>query len=109
MSATYITVSGQDVARFLGQDDNEELIVLAEEHVQTVAAMVEAHTRGNGFTLDGEPLPDLQRVIIAATARLVANPEQLRYSAGAVSVHDSFRGFTLPELTILNRYRKRAW
>lgn len=102
-----IEVRPGDIAAFLGQGDNDQLTALAEEHLPLIVAMARAYTRGGGF--DG-PLAndDVAAVITAATARLVANPEQLRYSAGSVSIQDSFRGWTLAETFVLNRYRKRA-
>lgn len=101
--------NGADVASFLGQGDNPELVALAEEHVVIVSRMVHAYTRGNGFnTVTQEPGEDLAAVIITATARLVANPEQLRHTVGGVQQLDGFKGFSLAETYVLNRYRKRA-
>ncbi len=95
------------VARFLGQDDDADLLALIAEHLPVITAMAKAYTRGGGFTEQG-PADDIAAVITAATCRLVANPEQLRYQAGSVSVQDSFRGWTLTETYVLNRYRRRA-
>lgn len=100
-------VTGQDVADFLGQGTNTPLVALAGEHVVIIKAMVKAYTRENGFA-EGEPGDDLAAVITTATARLVANPEQLRYSVGGVQFNEGFRGFTLAETFVLNRYRKKA-
>lgn len=100
--------TGQTVADFLGQSDNTELIALAQEHVQIVTAMARAYTRDNGFTEAGEPAADVAAVITTATARLVANPQQLRQGVGTVQVYEGFRGWTLAEIFVLNRYRKRA-
>lgn len=104
-------VSPEDIAKFLGQGDNPDVVALAREHVPAITAMVKAYTRGGGFSRDGldEPNRDIAMVIITSTARLVANPEQLRYQAGSVQINDSFRGWTLAEQAVLNRYRKRAW
>lgn len=98
-----------DVAGFLGQGDDASVVALAEEHLPFVTATVRAYTRGAGFTTDG-PADDLALVIIASTARLVTNPALARSeTVGAYSVtHGQFLGWTLPELAILNRYRKRA-
>jgi hypothetical protein len=100
-------VTGQDVADFLGQGDNIELVALAGEHLAIITAMARAYTRGGGFA-DGYPNDDVAAVITTATARLIANPEQLRYSAGAVQINDAFRGWSLAETFVLNRYRRRA-
>lgn len=68
--------------------------------------MVRAYTRGGGFTPD--PNPELEAVIVTATARLLANPEQIATGVGSVQIHGGFKGFNLAELAVLNRYRKRA-
>lgn len=77
--------------------------------IGVVKAMVSAHTRGVGFT-DGEPNDELSAVILSASTRLLMNTPGLQQEAmGALQVRygDAF-GFTLPELTVLNRYRKQA-
>lgn len=81
----------------------------ADAVIGVVKAMVSAHTRGVGFT-DGEPNDELSAVILSASARLLATTSgAVQESMGALQVRwaDAF-GFTLPELTVLNRYRKRA-
>lgn len=98
---------GADVAAFLGQGDNPELVALAEQHATIVTAMARAYTRDNGFT-GNEPADDIAAVITTATARLVANPEQIATTTGSVAVNGGFTGWTLAELFVLNRYRKRA-
>lgn len=105
---TYVPApDGQDVADFLGQGDDAATVALAGEHATIITAMVRGYTRGTGFN-DGKPAEDLAAVITTATARLVANPEQSRYGVGSVQVYSGFTGWSLPELFILNRYRKRA-
>ena len=101
-------VTGQDVADFLGQGTNTQLVALAEEHVVIITAMVKAYTRDQGFDVTSEPNDELAAVITTATARLVANPEQLRGTVGTVQVLDGFTGFSLAETFVLGRYRKRA-
>lgn len=99
-----------DVARFLGKSD-EATTDLAAEHLPVVTAMVRAYTRGRGFTdPNAEPGDDVAAVIVSATARAVANPEQtVSQDVGPFSIrHGMFNGWTLPELAILHRYRKRA-
>lgn len=95
------------VVAFLGQEDNPEIVALAREHLPIIKMMANAYTRGGGF-FGGHPNDDVAAVITTATARLLANPEQLRYSAGSVQISDSFRGWTLAETFVLNRYRRRA-
>src|SRR5699024_3737826 len=101
-------VTGQQVADFLGQGDDPELVALAGEHVQIITAMARAYTRGGGFTeLDG-PADDVAAVITTATARLLANPEQIVQSVGGTRVGEGFQGWSLAETFVLNRYRRRS-
>lgn len=102
-----MAVDGQDVADFLGQGTDTALVALAGEVVPVITAMVSAYTRGRGFDL-GEPNDDLAAVITTASARMVANPEQLPTRVGAVEIRAGFQGFSLAETFVLNRYRKRA-
>jgi hypothetical protein len=99
--------TGFDVAAFLGQGDDATLVALADEHLPIVTAMVRSYTRGNGFT-GTSPADDIRAVILTATARLMANPEQLGYQRGSVSLSGGFTGWSLAETFVLNRYRKRA-
>lgn len=96
------------VVAFLGQSDNPEMLELAQQHLPIITAMAKAYTRGGGFTMGDQPNQEVAAVITTATARLLANPEQLRYQAGSVQINDSFRGWTLAESFVLNRYRRRA-
>ncbi|MEU0575249.1 hypothetical protein [Dermacoccus nishinomiyaensis] len=98
-------VTGQDVADFLGQGDDAELVALAGQSVTIITALARSYTRGNGFS--GVAADEIDAVITTATARLVANPEQLRVTVGGVQT-DGFQGWTLPELFVLNRYRRRT-
>ena len=102
-----MAVDGQDVADFLGQGTDTALVALAGEVVPVITAMVSAYTRGRGFDL-GEPSDDLAAVITTASARMVANPEQLPTRVGSVEIRAGFQGFSLAETFVLNRYRKRA-
>lgn len=102
-----MTVTGQDVADFLGQGGNTELVALAGEAAPIVTAMARAYTRGRGF-IGNQPNDEIGAVITTGTARLVANPEQLRTAVGGVQINDGFTGWTLVELFVLNRYRVRA-
>lgn len=101
-------VTGAQVASFLGQGDDQGLVALAGEHVAIITAMARAYTRGSGFDDTGDPLDDVAAVITTATARLVANPEQLETSVGGTYVRGGFNGWSLAETYVLNRYRKRA-
>lgn len=103
-------VSGQDVADFLGQGSDTGLVEVAERHVAIVAALASSYTRGVGFDEEGEPAEDLAAVITTATARLANKPDQVpNEEVGPFKVSAaSFTGWSLPELVVLNRYRKRA-
>lgn len=98
---------GEDVASFLGQGDVPATVALAGEHVPIVTAMARAYTRDNGFS-GTDVSEDIAAVITTATARLVANPEQVHYAIGSARVSGGFTGWTLAETFVLNRYRKRA-
>lgn len=101
------------VADFLGQTDSA-FLALAQESVTVITAMVHAYTRGNGFSkppsADETPQPnnELAAVITTASARLVANPEQIPTDVGTVSTRGGFSGFSLAETFVLNRYRVTA-
>lgn len=55
-------------------------------------------------------LEDVAAVIVSSCARLVVNPEHTRdQTTGPFSIRQGiFNGWTLPELAILHRHRKRA-
>lgn len=97
------------VAAHLGKGGDATVLALAGEHVAIITAMVKAYTRGRGF-VGTIPAPDVEAVIVTAAARFTANPEQVeRYQAADYAETPTrFLGFTLPELAVLNRYRKRA-
>ncbi|CAJ1504170.1 hypothetical protein [[Mycobacterium] holstebronense] len=98
--------TGDDLAAYTGTPVSA---AQATAVIGVVKAMVSAHTRGVGFT-DGEPNDELSSVILSASARLLMNTAGLQQEAmGALQVRygDAF-GFTLPELMVLNRHRRRA-
>lgn len=102
--------TGDEIALFLGKGDDANLVALAGQHAEIVTAMAFAYTRGRGF--DPDVADDIAAVIITATARLLANPNQLAADTTAgpysTSVRGGFTGWTLAELFVLNRYRRRA-
>ncbi len=100
-------INGGDVAAFLGQGSDTTLVALAGEIAPVITAMVASYTRGRGFD-DDEPNDELAAVITTASARLVANPEQIPTTIGSVEIRGAFNGFSLAETFVLNRYRKRA-
>lgn len=104
------SVLPEDVVKFLGRAEDADFLALAQEHLPIVTMFIEAYTRGRGFGSFGEPDRLLRSVIVTATARMLSNPEQVkRYQAGDYSeTPATLDGFTLPELAVLNMYRKRT-
>lgn len=106
-----MTPTAADVAAFLGRPGDAATEAIAGEHLPGVTHMVKAYTRDRGFDpVTGEPGDDLAAVIVSSTARAAANPElNVSVDMGTFSIrHGVFNGWTLPELAILHRYRKRA-
>lgn len=103
-------LTGQDIADFLGRGDDADLVSLAGLHLPVVTAFVRAYTRGNGWETENWIKPDIEAVIKTATSRLVINPQQAR----RIQIDDfsqtfaTLDGFTLPELAVLNLYRRRV-
>lgn len=104
-----MAVTNTDLVKWLGQSTTDtELMAQAAQAITLASSMVEAYTRGAHVTPAGATRPGVDAVIQMAAARMLANPEGLRYSTGVVNFADAFTGFTLAELAVLNRYRKRA-
>ncbi|MBS1691931.1 MAG: hypothetical protein JST91_06905 [Actinobacteria bacterium] len=80
--------------------------------IPLITAMARAYTRGRGFDDDGRPNDEVAAVITTASARLAANTKQLNQSASmdglGADTRSFFTGWTLAELFVLNRYRRRA-
>lgn len=104
-----MTPTAENVAAFLGRTGDAATVALAAQHLPIVTQMVAAYVRDKGFT-DGVPGDDLAAVIVSCCARLVANPEHtVSQETGPFSIRQGiFNGWTLPELAILHRHRKRA-
>lgn len=85
--------------------------VLADAAVPLVTAFAKAYTRGRGFDA-GQPNEEIAAVITTAAARLGSNTGQTATSRtdGTTTTEQRtwFTGWTLAELYVLNRYRKRA-
>ncbi|OBB33794.1 hypothetical protein A5755_29695 [Mycolicibacterium fortuitum] len=99
--------TANELGAFTGREVNEGQ---AEAVISTVSAMASAYTRGRGFT-DGEPNNDVRAVILAASARLIADSSQVTTaeSMGPFSISRTpFDGWSTAELYVLNRYRERA-
>lgn len=104
-----MAVEVQQVLDFLGRPEDRQLSRTIEEAVPVIETMVRAYTRGRGFD---SPEPEIDAVILTATARLVTNTGQLPIdeTAGPYSrsIRGAFVGWTTGELAVLNRYRVRA-
>lgn len=104
-----MAVANIDLLKWLGQDtSNPEALAQAQQAITTVTAMIGAYCRGQHLKSDGSSRDGIDEVVLTAASRLLANPEQLAYDSGSVSMRGGFTGFTLVELAVLNRYRKRA-
>jgi hypothetical protein len=97
------------VTAFLGQSSaNTTFVAQCTEHVSVIAEMVHEYTRGKGFDGSGVPLALAKKVIIMASARLLANPEQIQFQTGTVAIRGAFEGWSALEKTLLNSYRGTA-
>jgi len=97
--------NADDVLAFLGWPAGYEGQVQA--HVDVVTALARAYTRRNAFGI-GLVRSGVRAVIVAASARLVANPEQHSRRIGSLRQAPGFEGWTLAERAVLNDYRKVA-
>lgn len=83
----------------------------AAQALTTASALVSAYCRGREKRGD-KYRPGVEEVITMVAARILANPEQIsvREQVGPYQMYKAagFNGFTLVELAVLNRYRKRA-
>lgn len=95
---------------YVGRPGDSEALALANAQLPIVEAFVHGYVRGRGFYADGTPMPPLQAVIVSAAARLLSNPEQVTwYAIGDYSERPRvLEGYTLAEIGVLHRYRKRA-
>lgn len=106
-------LTGADVAEFMNMRGDAAVTATATTQLATVTLLARAYTRGHGFGyVDSKhtnrlPNDEIRAVILTATARLVANPEQIAYSVGGVGFREGFHGWSLAELQVLNRYRPR--
>lgn len=107
------------VAAFAGADPTDpEYAGKVGSALPVVAAMINAYTRTTGLEpaasgaswFAGPEQADLEAVLTSSTARLAGNPTLSRQQAiGPFSeTPGQFQGWTLAELAILHRYRKRA-
>lgn len=84
----------------------------AQQALGMAEALVDAYTRGRHKRLDGTLKAGVDAVITAVAARILENPSQIqvREQIGPYTYFkgNGFQGFTLVELAVLDRYRRRA-
>ena len=104
-----MAVTPTDLVKWLGQlTTDTDLVAQAGQAITMAEAMVDAYCRGAHRYASGATRPGVDAVILMASARMLANPEGLKYATGVVTFNDAFNGFTLAEQMVLNRYRRRA-
>jgi hypothetical protein len=105
-----VAVEPEQVAAFLGDPEDAAILAKAEQAIPVMTTMVKAYVRGTGESWTAND--ELGAVIVTATARLVTNPGGISVdeTAGEFtrSLRGAFTGWTLAELAVLNRYRRRA-
>lgn len=106
--AGLVTVS--ELQAFMPDDAlDAELCALA---VEAATAVVAAYCRDRHLDAGGRPRPGVKTVALTVAARIAANPSGIsrQDTAGSFSTRRSggFTGFTLAELTVLKRYRRKA-
>lgn len=102
-----VSQAAKDVAALMGTPGHPEVEQAADAALPVITAMARSYTRDVGFP-EGVPNENLAAVIQTATARFVANPDQVSSTVGGVTIGAGFSGWSLAELVVLNRYRKRA-
>ena len=104
--------TGADLIKFLGWSNSARNVALVTAHLEHVAALAKAYTRGKGFSMVGlaevvaEPIA---QVILSGAARSVSNPSAaFRIESGSVvATPGRFEGWNLAEQVTLNRFRTR--
>ena len=107
-AAELVTVS--ELQAFMPDDAlDPALCALA---VEAATAVVAAYCRDRHLDSSGRPRPGVKTVALTVAARIAANPSGIsrQDTAGSFSTRRSggFEGFTLAELTVLKRYRRKA-
>lgn len=100
-----------ELIKFTGTE-GPDVLEQAQVALGMAEALVDAYCRGRHEDKFGQLKSGVGAVITAVAARILANPEQIqqREQIGPYSYFKGagFQGFTLVELAVLNRYRKRA-
>lgn len=104
-----MAVTNTDLVKWLGADTTDTaLMAQAAQAITTASAMIDAYCRGAHLKASGATRPGVDAVVLMASARMLANPEGLKYATGVVSFGEGFNSWTLAERAVLDRYRKRA-
>lgn len=101
-----------ELIRFVGLDEKDpNVIVQAKTALVTAEGLINAYCRGR-HKRAGRYRAGVEEVLTTVAARILANPGQIqtREQVGPYSMLKGvgFSSFTLVELAVLNRYRKRA-
>lgn len=103
-------ITADDLIKFTGTT-GDNVKFQAEQAITVAVALVGAYCRGREKR-GGRYRPGVEAVITTVAARILANPDQVqeREQIGPYSFFkgDGFKGFTIVELAVLNRYRKRG-
>lgn len=98
-----------DLQTLLGSTVSQEQ---ATAVLAIITAMASSYTRGQGFTAAGMPNDEIRAVILTASARLISNATGLTFSEvegpSQIEYTSAFSGWTVGELFVLNRFRRRA-
>lgn len=103
--------TGAEVSMLIGRGEDTTTTAAADAFIPIVWELARNHTRGVGFSDDGEEAePVIVAVVKTATARLASNPTQVkRYQVGEYSeVPATFEGWTLSEQLALNSFRRMS-
>lgn len=103
-------ISAEDLIKFTGAT-GENVELQAQTAIEVAQQLIGAYCRGREKR-GSRYRPGVEAVITTAAARILANPDQVqeREQVGAFSFFkgEGFKGFTIVELAVLNRYRKRG-
>lgn len=105
---TVVAALSPRVLLHTGTASTPEALTLARAGLSAVLQYVNGYTRGRGFH-GMIPERDLQAVIVASSARLFTNPEQVTsFTSGDYTERPAIlAGWTLAELAVLRRHRRK--
>lgn len=105
-------MNAAELLAFTGTPETPENEGRAQQSLDMARALIGSYCRGRDRNKLGNPRPGVEAVENAVAARILANPSQIatREQIGPYSMYrqEGFKGFTLVELAVLNRYRKRG-